>query len=177
MKQLTCEMCGSTDLAKENGFVVCQSCGMKYSVEEAKKLMIEGTVEVHGTVKVDKSNEIETLLKRAFILLEDGDKNTANEYFEKVLSMDPDNAKAYLGKFMWSYSLKKLDDVKNLYKDFTKSQYFERAVRFADAELQNILNSYIEYFNQNIQPLLIQLKPFIYERLSNGTFKITGFYQ
>ena len=37
MKQLTCEMCGSTDIAKQDGFFVCQTCGMKYSVEEAKK--------------------------------------------------------------------------------------------------------------------------------------------
>lgn len=37
MKQLTCEMCGSTDLIKEDGVFVCQACGIKYSVEEAKK--------------------------------------------------------------------------------------------------------------------------------------------
>ena len=52
MKQLTCEMCGSTELIKESGFFVCQTCGCKYSVEEAKKMMIEGTVDVQGTVKV-----------------------------------------------------------------------------------------------------------------------------
>ena len=46
MKQLTCQMCGSTDLMKQNGVFVCQTCGMKYSVEEAKKMMIEGTVDV-----------------------------------------------------------------------------------------------------------------------------------
>lgn len=56
MKQLTCEMCGSTDLMKQDGIFVCQTCGCKYSVEEAKKLMIEmkGKVDVTGnTVKVD----------------------------------------------------------------------------------------------------------------------------
>ena len=47
MKQLTCEMCGSTDLMKQDGVFVCQSCGTKYSVEEAKKMMIEGTVTVN----------------------------------------------------------------------------------------------------------------------------------
>ena len=38
MKQLTCEMCGSTELIKQDGFFVCQTCGTKYSVEEAKKM-------------------------------------------------------------------------------------------------------------------------------------------
>lgn len=55
MKQLVCEMCGSKDLVKQDGIFVCQACGTKYSVEEAKKMMIEGTVDVQGTVKVDNS--------------------------------------------------------------------------------------------------------------------------
>ena len=53
MKQLTCEMCGSTDLMKQDGVFVCQSCGTKYSVEEAKKMMVEGTVQVE-----DQTNRI-----------------------------------------------------------------------------------------------------------------------
>ena len=65
MKQLTCEMCGSTDLIKQDGVFVCQTCGCKYSVEEARKMMIEGTVEVTGTVKVDNSDAIENYLKMA----------------------------------------------------------------------------------------------------------------
>lgn len=39
MKQLICEMCGSADLVKQEGVFVCQECGCKYSVEEAKKMM------------------------------------------------------------------------------------------------------------------------------------------
>ena len=65
MKQLTCEMCGSTDMTKQDGVYVCQTCGMKYSVEEAKKLMIEGTVDVQGTVKVDNSAFVEKYLANA----------------------------------------------------------------------------------------------------------------
>ena len=61
MKQLKCEMCGSTDLLKQDGMFVCQTCGTKYSVEEAKKMMIEGTVEVTGTVKIDNTDELEKL--------------------------------------------------------------------------------------------------------------------
>ena len=48
MKQLKCEMCGGTDLIKQDGVFICQSCGIKYSVEEAKKMMVEGTVQVEG---------------------------------------------------------------------------------------------------------------------------------
>ena len=65
MKALTCEMCGSTNLIKEGGVFVCQSCGTKYSVEEAKKMMVEGTVDVKGTVKVDTSDELKNLYEIA----------------------------------------------------------------------------------------------------------------
>lgn len=37
MKQMVCEMCGGTDLIKKDGVFVCQTCGCKYSIEEAKK--------------------------------------------------------------------------------------------------------------------------------------------
>jgi len=66
MKQLTCEMCGGTDMIKKDGVFVCQSCGTKYSVEEAKKLMIEGPVEVTGTVKIDSAESFNKALKNRF---------------------------------------------------------------------------------------------------------------
>ncbi len=41
MKQFVCEVCGSTDLVKNNGAFECKFCGCKYSVEEARKMMID----------------------------------------------------------------------------------------------------------------------------------------
>lgn len=52
MKQLICEMCGGSDLIKQDGVFVCQHCGTKYSVEEAKKMMLEGTVQVEGNISI-----------------------------------------------------------------------------------------------------------------------------
>ena len=65
MKALTCEMCGSTNLIKEDGVFVCQSCGTKYSVEEARKMMVEGTVSVKGMVSIDNSASIDNYLMMA----------------------------------------------------------------------------------------------------------------
>lgn len=39
MAQMTCELCGSTDFIKQDGVFVCQKCGCKYSVEDARKIM------------------------------------------------------------------------------------------------------------------------------------------
>ena len=49
MKSMVCEMCGSNDIVKKDGLYVCQFCGTKYSVEDAKKMMIDGTVNVQCT--------------------------------------------------------------------------------------------------------------------------------
>ncbi len=89
MKQLTCEMCGSTELLKKDGIFVCQTCGTKYSVEEAKKMMIEGTVEVSGTVKIDDSGNVEKLYSNIVNLRELGEINRALELAEQFVSTFP----------------------------------------------------------------------------------------
>ncbi|MGN9235492.1 CFI-box-CTERM domain-containing protein [Atopobiaceae bacterium HCP3S3_D6] len=99
MKQLTCEMCGSTDLVKQDGMYVCQSCGTKYSVEEAKKMMIEGTVDVSGsTVKVDNSASIANYYKMAESAYESSNQKEAENYCNKIIEIDPNNYKAWLLK-------------------------------------------------------------------------------
>lgn len=90
MKQLTCEMCGSTDLMKQDGVFVCQSCGTKYSVEEARKMMVEGTVDVTGsTVKVDTSAELANLYQIARRAKDDNNGANAAKYYDMILVKDP----------------------------------------------------------------------------------------
>ena len=98
MKQLTCEMCGSTELLKQEGVFVCQTCGCKYSVEEAKKMMVEGTVEVTGTVKVDNSAAIDNYLSMAKNALESSNHEEAENYANKIIELDPTHSEAWLVK-------------------------------------------------------------------------------
>ena len=94
MKQLTCEMCGSTELIKQDGFFVCQTCGCKYSVEEAKKMMIEGTVDVQGTVKVDNTAFVQKYLANARRAKEKEDWPETEKYYNMVEQNDPTNIEA-----------------------------------------------------------------------------------
>lgn len=94
MKQLTCEMCGSTDLLKQDGVFVCQTCGMKYSIEEAKKMMIEGTVDVQGTVKVDNSAFVQKYLANARRAKQKEDWLETEKYYNMVEQNDPTNIEA-----------------------------------------------------------------------------------
>lgn len=87
------------------------------------------------------------LLKRAFMFLEDGDWNSANEYCEKVLDIDPENAEAYLGKLMAEQRVKKQDKLKDCDAPFDNSNNYQKAVRFADDKLKAALAGYIEHIN------------------------------
>jgi len=98
MKQLTCEMCGSTELMKQDGVFVCQTCGTKYSVEEAKKMMVEGTVEVAGTVKVDDSAKIANYYTMAENAYDASNQKEAESYCNKIIEIEPNNYKAWLLK-------------------------------------------------------------------------------
>ncbi len=104
MKALTCEMCGSTNLVKKDGVFVCQSCGTQYSVEEAKKMMVEGTVDVKGTVKVDNSDELKNLFEIARRAKDSGNYENAAKYYDMILAKDPQSWEAnfylYFGKLM-----------------------------------------------------------------------------
>ena len=98
MKQLTCEMCGSADLMKQDGVFVCQSCGMKYSVEEAKKMMIEGTVDIQGTVKIDNTEQINNYMVLANNAYKTNNNKEAELYCNKIIEIDPEHPEAWLLK-------------------------------------------------------------------------------
>ena len=119
---------------------------------------------IRGIKKIAKSDEPKTtvvketvisggnantapLLERAFMFLEDGDWNSANEYCEKVLDNDPKNAQAYLGKLMAEQRVKKQDKLKDCDTPFDNSNNYQKAVRFADDKLKAALAGYIEHIN------------------------------
>lgn len=88
-----------------------------------------------------------SLLKRAFMFLEDGDWNSANEYCEKVLDIDPENASAYLGKLLSELRVRKQEMLKDQAEPFDHSNNYQKAIRFADEKLKSTLTGCIEYIN------------------------------
>ncbi len=90
MKRMVCEMCGGSDLIKDEGVFVCQSCGCKYSVDEAKKMMVEiaGTVEVKGNVAIDQSDVLNNYITRGNQLFEKKEYAEAEVYYNKALDID-----------------------------------------------------------------------------------------
>ena len=87
------------------------------------------------------------LLKRAFMFLEDEDWNSANEYCEKVLDIDPENPSAYLGKLLSELRVRKQESLKDCAEPFDHSKNYQKAVRFGDEKLKTALTGYIENIN------------------------------
>lgn len=102
---------------------------------------------VKETVISGGSANIAPLLKRVFMFLEDGDWSSANEYCEKVLDIDPENASAYLGKLMAELHVKKQDKLKDEAEPFVNSGNYQKVIRFADEKLKAALVGYIEHIN------------------------------
>lgn len=108
MKRLTCELCGSNEFVKEDGLFVCQACGTKYSTEEAKKLMIECTVEITSKVQMDRSQELDNRIQNAINEYNAHHYERASGMFSEALNIQPDNAYAVIYKAAsdcWSTTL------------------------------------------------------------------------
>ena len=101
------------------------------------------------TVVVQQTSAASTapLLQRAFMFLEDGDWNSADEYCEKVLDLEPQNAMAYVGKLMAELKVRKQENLKDQAAPFDGSNHYQKAVRFANEELKATLTGYIEHIN------------------------------
>ena len=98
MKKLQCELCNGTDFTKDGDYFVCDYCRAKYSTQQAQKMIIEGTVDVAGTVQVDRRNDVANLILLAKSALEGSNANEAYEYANRALEIDPNNWEAWACK-------------------------------------------------------------------------------
>lgn len=100
MKAIVCEMCSSRDFAKQDGFYICQKCGMKYSSEEARKLMVDvpedeaAPVDSGSAAQSEGSAELSNFLTIARRAKDEGNSERAEKYYDLVLQLDPNNWEA-----------------------------------------------------------------------------------
>ncbi len=127
-------------------------------VRGIKKLIAPAKEQPSNTVVVESNNnDIAPILKRAFIFLEDGNWKDADEYCERVLDLDPENAQAYLGKLMAELKVHKQDDLAKLETSFDESDNYIKASRYANEKLCGKLNSYLETIRYNADERMYQI--------------------
>jgi hypothetical protein len=101
-----------------------------------------------GVVVNNGNINIIPLLKRAFMFLEDGSWHEADEYCEKILDQDPENAQAYLGKLMAELQVCVPEDLKNCSEPFDNRNNYQKVIRFGNPKLTDELIGYIAYINE-----------------------------
>lgn len=114
--------------------------------KEEKSSAIKETVVEHGN-----GPNLASLLKRAFMFLEDGDWKRADDFCEQVLNNDPENAQAYVGKLMAQLKVNKQEDLADCEELFDDNDSYRKAMRFASPELKKELEGYVESIKVRIE--------------------------
>ena len=126
----------------------CNTCG-KSIPDDSEFCPLCGNKIIHTTDEhIEPSEQLHlyqpsVLLARAFLLIEDGSFDKADNYLEAVLNQEPENAQAYLGKLMVELSAKCKADLINCNAPFDGSKNYQKIVRFADKMLVDELEGYI----------------------------------
>jgi len=94
MKQLTCEVCNGTDLIKENDVFICQSCGAKYSILEAKKMVNAETFD-RPPIQIEK----ERLLNNAQTNIRLKRWHEAQDIYHHFANEYPDDYRGWWGLY------------------------------------------------------------------------------
>ena len=118
------------------GFIQDLTRGVNKVLDASKP---KETVKETVVVQQQAQSNVAPLLERAFMFLEDGEWNSADEYCEKVLDIDPKNGEAYLAKLMAELRVKPHDTLKDQPHPFDNSNNFQKAVRFGNDALKQKL--------------------------------------
>ena len=102
----------------------------------------EETVTVHQAAPTADFN-VEAVLKRGYLALEDGEWQKADSFFEAVLNQDAENARAYLGKLMVELEVSKQEDLQNCSQPFDENKNYQKVLRFGSDEFADEVKGYV----------------------------------
>lgn len=129
------------DIPKEFQKFQAQDMGKVGAIQDLlrgiDKLLVGDRTSQTSYVQTDRASgpTASSLLRRGNIFLEDENWESADDYFNKVLDIEPECAEAYLGKFLSSCKLTSLEQFCDIYFNLDTSKDFVRAERFASSDL------------------------------------------
>jgi len=94
-----------------------------------------------------QSSNIDSLIKRAFILIEDEEWIQSNNLLEQILNINPEIGLAYLGKLLVKYKFKTIEDLRNLSVRIDNDNYFQRSVKYLDENTKTVLENISNYLS------------------------------
>ena len=138
------------DMPKEFQKLQGQDMGKVGAVQDLlrgiDKLLGKGQAEpaapTSAPVQVTGGPTTDALLKRGHMFLEDENWDSANEYFDKVLDLDPECGAAYSGKLCCElkyHTLSAVAEHPEQLEAIQASKAYQRAVQYGDPELANYI--------------------------------------
>ena len=121
------------------GFMQDLIRGIKKLVGVEKKQQVELEDEPSGNVQ----NDIDPLLIRTAMFLEDENWEKADEYAERILDMNPKCAQAYLDKMMAELHVSKIEKLVELKENFEKNMYYIKFLQHANEKSARQVKLYL----------------------------------
>ena len=84
----------------------------------------------------------ESLIKRAYVFLEDMNWSSAIEYAEKVLDINVSNVDAYLIKLLADHKVTKVEELQSINTSLDENDNYHKILRFDSSDLKNRLIDY-----------------------------------
>jgi hypothetical protein len=145
MDKISCEICGSQDLIKAEGVFICQVCGIKYSLNDIKRIY-EGTAN-NEIITIDNSAFINKYLNFARRAFGREDWDDVEKYYDIVDQHVPNHMEA---EFFCAYGKVMLS--------MMVSDYYKRAQKFKVLEHAiSVLADYFEVTSEDRQAALTKI--------------------
>ena len=103
---------------------------------------------------------ISSLMERASLFMEDGDFESAAEYLDRVLDINPKYAPAYAAKTCVAFKYRKESDLAGATFLYDDNLDWQKAIRFANPQQKAVYEGYLTKAKENVA---IQIRNYVYD--------------
>lgn len=96
------------------------------------------------------SGNSSALRKRAFLFLEQGDFESADQYFERTLDQNPEDSEAYWGKLLCDLGCRSEETLEKVNFSIKDLQNYQMALRFANEDQEQKYKKYCDYIESKL---------------------------
>ena len=121
--------------------------GFMQDITDALERLIKRDKEVK--IVETSGGNADSLKRRAYLFLEEGDFNQASQYFEKALDIDPEDSDCYWGKLLVSLKCQEENRLENLFTPISEDKNYRMALRFSNEEQAARYRRYSDIIDKN----------------------------
>ena len=149
----------SQDMGKI-GFMQDLLRGIKKVLDASKKPEQPAVVQRIVQADAPAAPGVSSLLDRAYLFMEDGDFDSADEYLNRVLDIDPKHAPAYAAKVCVTFQIRKEADLADATFQFEDNADWQKALRFANPQQKAIYEGYSTRVKERVA---MQIRNYAYD--------------